>query len=123
MLAIVESIKPTPGQLKTVEGSNELLRLRDSYIPLVRLARLFRLPGGDMDPSQGLVVVIGSLGKRFGLLVDDVLGEQQAVIKSLEQNYQKVPGISGATIMGDGRVGLILDVPGLEKMALAGGEG
>jgi two-component system chemotaxis sensor kinase CheA len=123
LLSIVESLKPRPEQLKTVEGQGELLRLRDSYIPLVRLARLFELPGGVEDPSLGLVVVIESLGKRFGLLVDDILGEQQAVIKSLEQNYQKVPGVSGATIMGDGRVGLILDILGLEKMALGrGGE-
>ncbi len=120
MLAILESVRPVPEQLKTVEGKGELLGLRDSYIPLVRLARLFGLPGGDMDPCSGLVVIIGSLGRRFGLLVEDILGEQQAVIKSLEKNYQKVPGISGATILGDGRVGLILDVPDMEKMALSG---
>ena len=118
LLAIVESFRPVAGQLKTVEGRGEVLRLRDSYLPLVRLARLFRLEGGVDDPSQGLVVVIGSMGKRFGLLVDDILGEQQAVIKSLAQNYGEVPGVSGATILGDGRVALILDVPGLEKMAL-----
>lgn len=122
MLSILESVRPTPEQLKTVEGKGELLRIRDTYIPLVRLARLFGLPGEDLDPCQGLVLVIGSLGRRFGLLVEDILGEQQAVIKSLEKNYQKVPGISGATILGDGRVGLILDVPDLEKMALSGTE-
>ncbi|MCF8031674.1 MAG: chemotaxis protein CheA [Desulfarculaceae bacterium] len=121
MLAIVESLRPTPGQLKTVEGKGELIKLRENYLPLVRLSRLFGLEGGVEDPAEGLVMIIGSLGKSFGLLVDDILGEQQAVIKSLEQNYRKVPGISGATILGDGRVGLILDIPGLEKMALAAG--
>ncbi|MBU1277068.1 MAG: chemotaxis protein CheA [Proteobacteria bacterium] len=118
LLSIVESLRPVPGDLKTVEGKGELIRFRGNYLPLVRLARLFRLTGGVEDPCQGLVMVIESLGKRFGLLVDDILGERQAVIKSLEQNYQKVPGVNGATILGDGRVSLILDILGLERMAL-----
>ncbi|MCF8097799.1 MAG: chemotaxis protein CheA [Desulfarculaceae bacterium] len=123
LLSIVESIRPAPEELKSVEGKGELLRYRNSYIPLVRLARLFCLPGAVTDPCQGLIVIIESLGKRFGLLVDDVLGQRQAVIKSLEQNYQKVPGVSGATILGDGRVGLILDILGLDGLALAGDKG
>ncbi|MCF8065765.1 MAG: chemotaxis protein CheA [Desulfarculaceae bacterium] len=123
LLSIVESIRPAPEELKSVEGKGELLRYRNSYLPLVRLARLFCLPGAVTDPCQGLIVIIESLGKRFGLLVDDVLGQRQAVIKSLEQNYQKVPGVSGATILGDGRVGLILDILGLDGLALAGDKG
>ena len=120
LLSIVESMRPAPQDLKTVEGKGELLRLRNSYLPLVRLNRLFHLSGGVEDPCQGLIMIIESLGKRFGLLVDDVLGQRQAVIKSLEQNYMKVPGVSGATILGDGRVGLILDILGLERLAWAG---
>ncbi|MCB2226398.1 MAG: chemotaxis protein CheA [Desulfarculaceae bacterium] len=122
MLSIVESMKPRPDQLRTVRGKGELIRHREGYLPLVRLARLFCLEGGVEDPCEGLVMIIGSLGKRFGLLVDDILGERQAVIKSIEQNYQKVPGIGGATILADGRVGLVLDVPSLEKMSLETGE-
>ena len=117
LLSIVESLRPKAAEVQTVEGRGELISVRGEYLPLVRLHEVFGLPTERKDPTQALVVIIESVGRRFGVLVDDILGEQQAVIKSLEQNYQKVEGVAGATILGDGRVSLILDIHGLEKMA------
>jgi len=117
VLSILESLRPKPEEIKTVEGRGELVAVRGEFLPLVRLYELFDLPTERTDPTQALVVIIESVSKRFGVLVDDILGEQQAVIKSLEQNYQKLEGVAGATILGDGRVSLILDIHGLEKLA------
>ncbi|KMY66332.1 hypothetical protein AAU61_17905 [Desulfocarbo indianensis] len=117
LLSILESIRPLAQDVKRVEGRGELITVRGEYLPLVRLYEVFDLPTERTDPTQALVVIIESVSKRFGVLVDDILGEQQAVIKSLEQNYQKVEGIAGATILGDGTVSLILDIHGLEKLA------
>ena len=117
LLSIVESLRPKAAEVRTVEGRGELISVRGEYLPLVRLHEVFDLPTERKDPTQALVVIIESVGRRFGVLVDDILGEQQAVIKSLEQNYQKVEGVAGATILGDGRVSLILDIHGLEKLA------
>lgn len=119
LLSIVESLRPKAAELTTVEGRGELVVVRGEYLPLVRLHQVFALPTERMDPTQALVVIIESVSKRFGVLVDDILGEQQAVIKSLEQNWRKVEGVAGATILGDGRVSLILDIHGLEKIAFA----
>jgi len=119
LLSIVESLRPKPAELTTVEGRGELVAVRGEYLPLVRLHEVFGLPTERTDPTQALVVIIESVSKRFGVLVDDILGEQQAVIKSLEQNWRKVEGVAGATILGDGRVSLILDIHGLEKIAFA----
>lgn len=119
LLSIVESLRPKPAEVQTVEGRGELISVRGEYLPLVRLYEVFDLPTQRTDPTQALVVIIESVGRRFGVLVDDILGEQQAVIKSLEQNYQKVEGVAGATILGDGRVSLILDIHGLEKLAFS----
>lgn len=119
LLSIVESLRPKPADLTTVEGRGELVSVRGEYLPLVRLHQVFDLPTERMDPTQALVVIIESVSRRFGVLVDDILGEQQAVIKSLEQNWHKVEGVAGATILGDGRVSLILDIHGLTKLAFA----
>jgi len=117
LLSILESLRPRPKDLQKVEGRGELIVVRGDYLPLVRLYDIFQLPTKRTDPTKALVVIIESVSKRFGVLVDDILGEQQAVIKSLEQNYKKVEGVAGATILGDGRVSLILDIHGLEKLA------
>jgi two-component system chemotaxis sensor kinase CheA len=117
LLSILESLRPQDGEIQKVEGRGELITVRGEYLPLVRLYEVFSFPTERTDPTQALVVIIESVSKRFGVLVDDILGEQQAVIKSLEQNYQKVEGVAGATILGDGRVSLILDIHGLEKLA------
>ncbi len=117
LLSIVESLRPTKDDVMVVENKGELVGVRGEYLPLVRLYQVFGLPTKRTEPTDALVVIIESVGKRFGMQVDDILGEQQAVIKSLELNYQKVEGITGATILGDGRVSLILDIHGLEKLA------
>ena len=86
-------------------------------MPLIRLHRLFRVAGAVEDPTQALVVIVEHDGRRAALLVDELLDQQQVVIKSLEANFQRTEGIAGATILGDGRVTLILDVPGLLVLA------
>lgn len=119
ILSIVESLRPKAKDIHTMEGKHEMLSVRGEYLPLVRLYEVLRLPTKHTDITEALVVIIDGVGKRFGLMVDDIVDEQQAVIKSLEQNYKRVEGLAGATILGDGRVSLILDFHGLEKMAFA----
>jgi two-component system chemotaxis sensor kinase CheA len=118
LLAIAQSVRPAPGAIKTVLGGRgEIFMLRGEQVPLLRLDRLLGIAAAVTDPYQGIVVVLESDGCRFGVLVDDVLGQSQVVIKSLEQNYRKVDAVMGATIMGDGRVALIMDVVELHRIA------
>lgn len=117
LLSIIESIRPKSNSVKTVEGRGEVVDARGGYLPLVRLHEVFDIETEKTDPSEALVVIVESAERRFGVLVDDVLGEQQAVIKSLEKNFRQVDGAAGATILGDGTVSLILDIHGLERLA------
>lgn len=121
LTAIIESIRPRPEQVKRVMGQGEVVVVRGEFLPLLRLHALFDVPARVTDPSRGLVVIVENEGRRFGLLVDELLGQSQVVIKNLEANYRKVEGAIGATIMGDGRVALILDVLGLSRLAAFGG--
>ena len=116
---IDKSVRPARADVKTVEGKGELVDIRGDYIPLVRIYDLFHIPSEKKDPTEALVVVLQSTDSRFGVLVDDVLGQTQAVIKSIDKNFKKVEGTSGATILGNGRVSLILDVHGIERMAFS----
>jgi two-component system chemotaxis sensor kinase CheA len=93
--------------------------LRGEAVPLVRLYRLFQVPGAVTNPAEGITVIVEHQGRRLALLTDQLLGQQQVVIKSLEANYRKVEGVAGATILGDGRPALIVDVPGIVNMATA----
>lgn len=111
--SIVESLQITDEDLKSVSGEGRLLRVRGEYLPLVALHDVFNIKPTVTDLSQGIVVIIEAEGKKTALLVDELLGQHQVVIKSLESNFRKVPGMSGATIMGDGKVALILDVTAL----------
>lgn len=114
---IVESIQIRPDMINMVAGKGETFRLREKYLPIIRLHEVFGIENADhTDISEGLLVVVEAEGKHCGLFVDDLLGQQQVVIKSLESNYKKVDGISGATILGDGSVSLIMDIPGLIRM-------
>jgi two-component system, chemotaxis family, sensor kinase CheA len=113
LVSIVESVQPKRGDLNAVFGSGETVTVRGQVLPMLRLHRLFAIAPRSEDPTRGLVVIVEHDGRKVALLVDDLLGQQQVVIKSLETNFQKLPGVAGATILGDGRVALILDVPGL----------
>ena len=118
LMSIIESIQVNSGMINKVGGRGETFKLRDEYIPIIRLSQVFNIENARaQELEDGLLVVVEADGKHCGLFVDDLLGQQQVVIKSLEQNYQRVTGISGATILGDGSVALILDMPGLLRMS------
>ncbi len=118
LISIVESLQIRPELLNTVGGRTELYQLRDEYIPVVKLSELFDIKTDHMSEyGQGLLVVVEGDGKKIGLKVDDLLGQQQAFIKSLETNYKPVTGISGATILGDGTVSLILDAGAIVRLS------
>ncbi len=118
-LSVVMSIRPDEKDLSTVLSKGEMLTLQGSLIPLFRLGRLFSIDGAEADPSKSLVVIVEDDGKRTGLITDELLGQQQIVIKSLGETMRGIPGVSGGAIMPDGQVGLILDVGGLIKLANA----
>ncbi len=120
LVSIVESVRIVPDQVSRPAGGGELYGLRKEYLPLLRLSDLFHVVPRSTDLTQGLLVIVEADGKKAGLYVDDLLGQQQVVIKSLETHYRKVDGISAATILGDGTVAMILDVTGLIRMAHAG---
>ncbi|MCP4040569.1 MAG: chemotaxis protein CheA, partial [Gammaproteobacteria bacterium] len=113
LVSIIESLQVLPSQVNTVAGGTEVYKLRDEYIPVMRLAEEFDIRADSKKLENGLLVVVEAERQKVGIFVDDLLGQQQVVIKSLETNYQRVKGMSGATILGDGNVALILDVPGL----------
>jgi len=113
LLAIVETIQVTKQLVNTLVGRAQVFRLRDEYLPVVKLCDQFDVESDNRNAEEGLLVVVESDGKRVGVLVDDLLAQQQVVIKSLESNFKAVSGIAGATILGDGQVALIIDVPGL----------
>jgi len=114
---IVESLRPTAQQARSLVNVGNVLTLRGEYIPLIPLYQMFGIKNAITDFTRGLVVVVETEGgDRIGLLVDELLGQQQVVIKSLDANYRPVQGISAATILGDGRVALILDVGALRVL-------
>ena len=114
---VLESLQPMPGDIKTLSNQARVVQVRGEYLPVVVLHEMFRLKSAWNDFTQGIMVVLDADGARVALFVDALLGQHQVVIKSLEANYRKVPGISGATIMGDGHVALILDVSAIAGMA------
>ncbi len=116
--SIVESVNITKSMINRVVGKGETFRLREEYLPIVRMHDIFDVKSvKSTNLTEGLVVVVDGQGMRCGLFIDDLLGQQQVVIKSLEANYRKVEGVSGATILGDGSVALILDIPGLVRLS------
>ncbi len=117
LVSIIESLQVRLNNINAIAGQAELYKLREEYIPIVRLYNLFQVDPDSNDLTKGLLVVVESDGQRAGLFVDDLLGQQQVVIKSLETNFRRVNGVSGATILGDGTVALILDISGLMQLA------
>ncbi|MCW2245485.1 two-component system chemotaxis sensor kinase CheA [Azospirillum fermentarium] len=115
---IVESLRPKPEDLHGLVGQCDVMMARGEYVRLVYLHKLFGIPHAQGDATRGLVVLVETEdGSRLGLVVDEVLGQQQVVIKSLEANFRRLDGVAAATILGDGRVALILDVAGLREMS------
>lgn len=118
LVSIIESIQVRPEMVNMVVGKGETFKLRDQYLPVIRLYEVFGVENPRVtDLTEGLLVVVEGDGVKCGLFVDDLLGQHQVVIKSLETNYRKVEGTSGATILGDGSVALILDIPGLVRLS------
>jgi len=113
LVSIVESLQMQPEHISSITGQTELYRLRDEYIPIIRVNELFGMKAGKSDLKDGLLMVVEADNQYVGLFVDELLGQQQVVIKSLETNFRQIQGISGATILGDGTVALIMDVAGL----------
>jgi two-component system chemotaxis sensor kinase CheA len=119
LVSIIESINITERMLNKVAGKGETFRLRNEYLPVIRMRKIFNVGSGDKITSkEGVLVIVEGQGELCCLLVDELLGQQQVVIKSLEANYRRVEGVSGATILGDGSVALILDVPGLVRFSI-----
>ena len=116
LVSIVETIQTSSERISNVAGESELFELRDEYLPVIRLHELFGIKTECNDINDGLLVIAEANHQRIGIFVDELLEQQQVVIKSLEANYRRTQGISGATILGDGTVALILDVPGLLKL-------
>ncbi len=119
---ISESLQPEPGEIKEISGQGEVVHVRGEYLPLIALHKLFNIQPRIINPAEGILVLLEAEGKKIALFVDELVGQHQVVIKSLETNYRKVPGVSGATIMGDGRVAMIIDVGALVKWAVIGGQ-
>ncbi|MGH8176124.1 MAG: chemotaxis protein CheA [Steroidobacter sp.] len=117
LITIIESLQLKPGMVNRVAGQGEVFWFRDGYVPVVRLHDVFGVKPRTQQLHEGLIMVVEGEGRRVGLFVDDLLGQQQVVIKSLETNFRRVDGVSGATILGDGAVALILDVTGLIRVA------
>ena len=120
MLSIVESIQPKADTVKTVVGKGEVMNVRGTYHPMMRLYEVFDLEPEHKDPAKAILLILETEGERVAVMVDEILGQQQVVIKSMEQNFRKVEGIAGATILGDGTVGFILDVRVLLELARQG---
>ncbi len=113
--SVVESFQVKSDAVSTVGQGAHLVKVRDEYMPVIELEKVFQVPRFDFDKSSDIMVVVEADGCRVALLVDELLGQQQVVVKNLESNYRKVPNISGATILGDGKVALILDTGALVR--------
>ncbi|MDD0811845.1 chemotaxis protein CheW [Curvibacter sp. RS43] len=115
--SVVESFQVNDDSVSTVAQGSQLVKVRDEYMPVIELERVFQVPRFDFEKSSSIMVVVEAEGSRVALLVDELLGQHQVVVKNLETNYRKVPNVSGATILGDGKVALILDTGGLVRRA------
>jgi two-component system chemotaxis sensor kinase CheA len=113
LASVVESVRPRREQITRVFDREDMLVIRGEVLPIVRVERLLGRSETALDPTEGLAVIVEHEGRKAALLVEELLSQQQVVIKSLEANFRRLDGIAGATILGDGRVTLILDVPGL----------
>ncbi|MEM5437835.1 chemotaxis protein CheA [Paraburkholderia diazotrophica] len=116
---VMESLQPRADDIYTVANGERVVRVRGEYLPLVALHEVFSVDDARTDPTQGIVTIMQTEGRRFAMLIDELVGQQQVVVKNLETNYRKVHGISAATILGDGSVALIVDVAALNRESRA----
>ena len=112
---VMESLQPKADDVRTAANTERVMHVRGEYLPLLELHRVFNVENAVQEPTQGIAIILQAEGKRFALLVDQLIGQHQVVLKNLETNYRKVPGISAATILGDGSVALIVDVAALQR--------
>ena len=113
--SVVESFQVRANTIRSIAGNGRVVQVRDEYMPVLDIERVFEVPEGRVERRNDIMVVVEADGARVALLVHELLGQQQVVVKNLESNYRKVDDVSGATIMGDGRVALILDVNSLVR--------
>lgn len=114
---IIESFRPRAGDINEISGQGRVVQVRGEYLPVIALHKVFNIKPRVSDPSEGILVLLETEGRKVALFVDELVGQHQVVIKSLETNYRRVVGISGATIMGDGRIAMIMDVSSLVKLS------
>ncbi len=117
--AVLESLQPARSDLYAMAGDDVVLKVRDEYLPVVAVHEALDVPQAKTELTDTIAVIVQGEGRRYALLVDDLVGQQQVVVKNLETNYRKVPGVSAATILGDGSVALILDITGLHRLSRA----
>ncbi len=120
VVSIERSFRPESGQLSTLAGRGEMVNVRGSLLPVFRLYKLFGVPGAATRAGEALLIIVEGEGKRCALMVDELLGQQQVVVKSLGRSLGQIPGVSGGAILGDGRVGLILDAAGVVELGARG---
>lgn len=116
---VIESLQPLAEHLHSITADGHVIKVRGEYLPLIELHRVFDVAGAQTQPTQGILVIVQADDTRFALLVDELLGQHQVVVKNLETNYRKVPGISAATILGDGSVAFIIDVGAMPRIQRA----
>lgn len=114
---IIESFRPQEGDINEISGQGKVIKVRGEYLPMITLHKVFNIKPRVTEPTEGILVLLETEGKKVALFVDELVGQHQVVIKSLETNYRRVVGISGATIMGDGRVAMIMDVSSLVRLS------
>jgi len=115
--AVIESLQPRSEDIYAMAGTDQLLKVREEYLPLIALHQVFDIAEARTEPTECIAVIVQGEGRRYALLVDDLIGQQQVVVKNLETNYRKVPGVSAATILGDGSVSLILDIADVYRLS------
>src|SRR5690606_7178656 len=115
LASVIESFQIKPTDINTMGQNARVVKVREEYMPVVELEQIFSVPRFEHNAASPIMVVVEAEGQRVSLMVDELLGQQQVVIKNLESNYRKVPNVSGATILGDGKVALILDTSSLVR--------
>ncbi len=114
---VLESLQPSKDDMYAMAGDDVVIKVRDEYLPVIAIHEVLDVANAITDPTKSIAVIVQGEGRRYAMLVDELIGQQQVVVKNLEDNYRKVPGISAATILGDGSVALILDITGLHRLS------